>query len=105
MHTRTRLAATVLVRVLVILSGVIFGAQTARAAEVQPNECPKVKAVERIDGTVTNIDSRQGVLTLVSADGTVHKFQASQETLADLKVGDKIHTKLRISEKCRNAQG
>ena len=106
MHTRTRLAVTVLVRVFVVLSGLIFGAHAARAdTQGQANECPKVKAVERIDGTVTSIDAEQGVLTLVSTDGTVHKFQASQETLSDLKVGDKIHTKLRISEKCRKSQG
>jgi hypothetical protein len=32
------------------------------------------------------------------ADGTTHKFQASKETLQDMKVGDKIAAKPRMDD-------
>jgi len=73
----------------------------AETSGQQSSECPKITAAERIDGTVTNIDQDRGTLTLLSSDGTIHKFQASRETLQELKVGEKIETKLRVTEKCR----
>lgn len=97
MHTRIRLAVG-------LLAGLSLGGNVALAeTSGKPGDCPKIGAVEKIDGTVTNIEAQQGVLTLLSSDGTVHKFQASQETLQDLKIGDKIQTKLRISEACRRS--
>ena len=95
MHTRIGVAVG-------LLAGVLLGGPAALAeTSGPPGECPRITAVERIDGTVMNIDTQQGVLTLLGSDGTIHKFQASQETLQDLRIGDKIQTKLRISEKCR----
>jgi hypothetical protein len=97
MHTRIRLAVG-------LLAGMLLGGNVALAdTSGQPTDCPKIKAVERIDGTVMNIDAQQGVLTLLGSDGTIHKFQASPETLQDLKIGDKIQTKLRISDRCRRS--
>ena len=95
MDTPTRLAAGLLAAIL--LGGNVAAAQT----QGQPSDCPNIRAVERIDGTVVTVDAQQGTLTLLGSDGTTYKFQAARETLQDLKVGDKIETKLRISDKCR----
>ena len=89
-----------------LLAAALLGAHVTPAlaqTSGQPGDCPKNRAVERIDGTVTNVDAQQGMLTLRGSDGTMHTFQASQETLQGLKVGDKIETKLRISEKCQKS--
>ncbi len=97
MHTRIRLAVG-------LLAGLSLGGNAVLAqTSGQPGDCPKIGAVERIDGTVTNIEAQQGVLTLLGSDGTIHKFQASPDTLQGLKIGDKIQTKLRISETCRRS--
>ena len=36
-----------------------------------------------------------GRVTIRAADGTVHEFEASKETLQDLKEGDRIEARLR----------
>jgi hypothetical protein len=46
------------------------------------------------------VDPAQGKVTVREADGTVHEFQASAETLKDLKPGDQIGAKLREAPKC-----
>jgi hypothetical protein len=48
-----------------------------------------------VEGQVIKIHHRQGRVTIRAADGTVHEFQASKETLQDLKEGDRIEAQLR----------
>jgi hypothetical protein len=86
-----------------IAAGVAVGALLAGAGTLHaqaPADCPK-GALEKIEGQVVKVDANQGTLTVRSADGSTHDFQVSKETLQDMKVGDKIEAKLRISEKCR----
>ncbi len=64
-------------------------------------DCPKVGAVEKVEGQVVKVDPSQGTLSLRAPDGKMHEFHASKGTLQDMKVGDKIEAKLRIAEKCR----
>ena len=47
-------------------------------------------APEKIEGTVTAIDARNGMVTLRGDDGQTHSFRGDAATLNDLKVGDKI---------------
>ena len=42
----------------------------------------------------------QGKVTVREPGGITHEFQASAETLKDLKVGDQIGAKLREAPKC-----
>lgn len=42
----------------------------------------------------------QGKLTMRAADGKLHEFQTSRETLKDYKVGDSIKAKLRADPRC-----
>ena len=50
---------------------------------------------EMIEGQVTQVDVGQGKLTIRAADGSIHEFEASRETLEGYKVGDPIQAKLR----------
>ena len=60
----------------------------------------RVMTPQKVEGQVTKIDTAQNKITLREADGTVHEFQASKETLQDLKVGDRLTANLREAPKC-----
>jgi hypothetical protein len=60
----------------------------------------RMKTPEKVEGQVVKVDTAQGKVTVREPDGTVHEFQASAETLKDLKVGDKLEAKLREAPKC-----
>jgi len=49
----------------------------------------------KVEGQVVKIDRPQGRVTIRAADGTLLEFQASKETLQDLKEGDRIEARLR----------
>lgn len=90
---------------LQVTSGLAIGLllwSGAALAQVKPG-CDaqgKVKAQEKVEGQVVKVDTAQGKVTVREADGTVHEFQASAETLKDLKPGDQIGAKLREAPKC-----
>jgi hypothetical protein len=60
----------------------------------------RVVTPQKVEGQVVKIDAAQNRLTVREANGSVHEFQASKETLADLKVGDRIDANLREAPKC-----
>lgn len=60
----------------------------------------RVKAPEKVDGQVVSMELAQSKIGVRESGGTVHEFQASPETLRDLKVGDRIEAKLREAPKC-----
>jgi len=60
----------------------------------------KMKTPEKVEGQVVKVDQAQGKVTVREPGGTVHEFQASAETLKDLKVGERIEAKLREAPKC-----
>ena len=66
--------------------GIVAAPQAATAAE---------QASEVIAGGVTKIDLDRSRVTVRSSDGKPHEFEASAETLKDLKVGDRIEAKRR----------
>ena len=94
MGTRLRLAAGLAVG-LTLWTGTALG-QGRPACDPQG----KVKTAEKIEGQVTKIDIPQGRVTVREADGTIHEFQASAETLQDLKVGGRVEAKLREAPNC-----
>ena len=51
---------------------------------------PSSAAPEKIEGTVTSIDAKNGMVTLRGNDGQTHSFKGDAATLNDLKVGDKV---------------
>ena len=60
----------------------------------------KVRTAEKVAGDVTKVDVARGRVTLREADGTIHEFQASAETLQGVKVGDRIEAVLREAPAC-----
>ena len=60
----------------------------------------KASAPQKVEGKVVRVDQAQGRLAVVEADGKTHEFQASKETLQDLKVGDHVEARLRELPKC-----
>ena len=94
MSTSRKIAAGVLAAAL--LGGGAASAQT----QGRPNDCPK-GAAEKLEGQVVRVSPERGTITVRDSGGVNHEFQASRETLQEMKVGDRIEAKLRIPENCR----
>jgi ribosomal protein S1 len=60
----------------------------------------KAGAPQKVEGKVVRVDEAGGRVAVVEADGKTHEFQASKETLQDLKVGDQIEARLRAIPNC-----
>jgi hypothetical protein len=94
MRTWLRLSAG-LAMGLVLWTGTALG-----QARPPCDQQAKMKTPERVAGEVTKVDVAQGRVTVRQSDGTVHEFQASTETLRDLKVGGRVEAKLREAPNC-----
>jgi hypothetical protein len=73
---------------LLLWSGSAFG--QAAQPPVHQGSTPRV-----VEGRVMKIDTARDRVTIRTSDGTMHEFQASKETLRDLKEGDTIQARLR----------
>jgi hypothetical protein len=64
--------------------------------------CDQMRAAapQKVEGRVVRVDTAGGKVAVAAADGKTHEFQASKETLADLKVGDKVEAKLSSLPSC-----
>lgn len=71
------------------------------AAQSKPS-CDQMKASapQKVEGRVVRVDASGGKVAVAAADGKTHEFQASKETLQDLKVGDRIEANLRSLPSC-----
>ena len=71
------------------------------AGQSKPS-CDQMKAAapQKVEGKVARVDQAQGKVAVTEADGKTHEFQASKDTLKDLKVGDKIEANLRSVPGC-----
>src|SRR5688572_1451563 len=83
---RKRIALAAMVLGIALGLGVVAAPRAAMAAD---------QASEIVAGQVTEIDHDRGRVTVRSSDGESHEFEASAETLKDLKVGDRIEAKRR----------
>lgn len=93
MKTWTRLSVG-LAAGLMLWSGVALGQEKSAG-------CAQKGAPANVDGRVVKIDADQGKVTIRGDDGTTHVFEASKETLQDLKVGDPLKAKLRPLPGCK----
>jgi hypothetical protein len=64
------------------------------------NQQGRLTTPEMVAGEVTSIDAVRGTVTVREADGTVHEFQASADTLRDVTVGGRVNARLRTAPKC-----
>lgn len=60
----------------------------------------KMRTPADAEGQVVKMEPAQSRFSVRESDGVVHEFQASPETLRDLKVGDRIEAKLWEVSKC-----
>jgi hypothetical protein len=75
---------------VVVVAPLLLWSGTALGQAANPKTTPPT-----VEGQVVKIDRSQGRVTIRAADGTTHEFQASKETLQDLKEGDTIEARLR----------
>jgi hypothetical protein len=94
MHRWATVAAGVSVTVM-LWSGSAFG-QAKPACDPQG----RVMTPQKVEGQVVKVDVAQSKVTVRDVKGAMHEFQASKETLQDLKVGDRIDANLREAPKC-----
>jgi hypothetical protein len=73
-------------------AGLAFGQQ-------KPADC-NTKAPEKVEGQVVSVDQAAGKMTIRDKSGVTHEFQASKETLSEMKPGDTIEAKLRKAPNC-----
>jgi len=66
------------------------GQAPAQTKTDTPSAAVPSSAPEKIEGTVTSIDAKNGMATLRGDDGQTHSFKGDAATLTDLKVGDKV---------------
>lgn len=60
----------------------------------------RVLTPQKVEGQVVKVDQAQSKITVRETDGTVHEFQASNETVQGFKAGDHIEATLREAPKC-----
>jgi hypothetical protein len=70
------------------------------AQQPAPKQCQPAKAPEKVEGQIVEMNATQEKIKVRDSKGATHEFQASAETLRDLKVGDKIEATLRPLPKC-----
>lgn len=102
----TRIAAAALVAALASWPAAALAQQPQQSPQQrQKDDCPQPAASpgarvapQQIEGEVTNVDRQSNTVTLRMADGSVQQFQGDKETIADLKVGDRIEAKKRDAD-------
>jgi hypothetical protein len=78
----------------------LCAAGTVSAQQATPKQCQPAKAPERVEGQIVEMNATQERIKVRDASGATHEFQASSETLRDLKIGDRIEATLRPLPKC-----
>ena len=88
-----RSMAAVAVATATLWSGVVL-------ADVKLTNCDPVRFPPKVEGQVMKVNMEEGKVTMRTDDGTIHEFQASKETLQELKAGERITAKLRNAPNC-----
>jgi hypothetical protein len=85
-----------------VVAASLLGGGVALAQQTPPDLCmahekAKATAPKKVEGRVMKVDEAAGKVTVQEADGKLHEFQASKDTLQTMKVGDRIEANLRQS--------
>jgi hypothetical protein len=76
-----------------LTAGLAFG-QTGAQPQAAGAACSK-KPLEKVEGQVTSIDQQTGKVMIRDKSGATHEFQASADTIKDMKPGDTVEARLR----------
>jgi Cu/Ag efflux protein CusF len=82
------------VAIALLSAGLAYGQSKAdceKAAKATP---------QKVEAQVVKVDTKTNKVTVRDSKGMTHEFQASKETLQDLKPGDRIEANLREAPKC-----
>ncbi|MGH7347634.1 MAG: hypothetical protein ACREK4_22200 [Candidatus Rokuibacteriota bacterium] len=60
----------------------------------------RAQVPDKVAGQVVAVDQSSGRVTIKETNGATHEFQATRDTLKDMKPGDRIEAKLREAPKC-----
>ena len=104
MNALTLPAAFVAVTMFLSMPALAQSTKSQRDCVPQPSASPGTatrtqKAPEKIEGRVTQVDPKTGMLTVQRPDGTTHQFRGSKDTVEEYKPGDRIELTLR-AEPC-----
>jgi hypothetical protein len=83
----------VIVTTAVLWSGAVL-------AQPKSTGCDASRIPSKVEGQVIKIEGAKEKVTIRADDGTTHEFQASRETLQNLKAGERIEAKLRQAPNC-----
>lgn len=86
----------------IVIAGAMLWSGTALGQTSTKPGCDAMKAgaPQKVEGQVVSVDANHGKVTVKTSDGKTHEFQASQESIRDFKVGDKIEAQLRGAANC-----
>jgi hypothetical protein len=82
-----------------VVTTTLLSAGLAVGQTQKPANC-NTKAPEKVEGQVVSVDQNAGKMMIRDKSGATHEFQASKETLADMKPGDTVEAKLRKAPNC-----
>jgi hypothetical protein len=77
-----------------------LAAQTTQPAGGPTPNCQPAKAPQKVEGQVVEISATGDKIKVRDTSGATHEFQATPETVRDLKMGDRIEATLRPLPKC-----
>jgi hypothetical protein len=85
-----------------LMLAIVAGCLGSSLALAEGPDCDKRPVPKNIEGQIIKIEpgSEQGKISLRTADGTIHEFHASKETLQDYKTGDTLKANLRTPPGC-----
>jgi hypothetical protein len=86
----------------IVIAGAMLWSGTALGQTSTKPGCDAMKAgaPQKVEGQVVSVDAKSGKVMIKAGDGKTHEFTASQETVRDFKVGDKIEAQLRGAANC-----
>ena len=86
----------------ILVAGTMVWSGTALGQATPKQGCDALKAgaPQKVEGQVVSVDQNQGKVTIKGNDGKTHEFSASNETIRDFKVGDRIEAQLRGATNC-----
>lgn len=90
MNRKTWIGWAVVAALVAVTIGWSGQASAQMKTDTSSAAVPSSAAPEKLEGTVTAIDTKNGMVTLRADDGQTHSFKGDAATLNDLKVGDKI---------------
>ena len=82
-----------------VVTTTLLSAGLAVGQQQKPANC-STKAPEKVEGQVVSVDQNAGKMMIRDKNGATHEFQASKETLAEMKPGDTVEAKLRKAPNC-----